>query len=68
MRQSDLAKRAGVSKAAVSNALNPDRGAPSHFTLEQLTGALEIGGEQRRELYGCGTKRQPTCPRSFAPI
>ncbi|MFJ9752366.1 helix-turn-helix domain-containing protein [Streptomyces chartreusis] len=50
MRQSDLAAQAEVSKAAVSNALNPDKGAPSQYTLEQLAGALGIEGNQRKEL------------------
>ncbi|MGW1626291.1 helix-turn-helix domain-containing protein [Streptomyces sp. NPDC002172] len=51
MRQSDLAAKAEVSKGTVSNALNPDRGTPSQFTLEQLTRALGIEGDALRELY-----------------
>ncbi|MFF1263583.1 MULTISPECIES: helix-turn-helix domain-containing protein [unclassified Streptomyces] len=51
MRQSDLAGKAEVSKGTVSNALNPDKGVPSQFTLEQLARVLGIGGDSLRELY-----------------
>lgn len=51
MRQSGLASRAGVSTGAVSNALNPDKGVPSLFTLEQLARVLGIDGDALRELH-----------------
>lgn len=51
MRQSDLAEKAEVSKGTVSKALNPDKGVPSQFTLEQLARVLGIEGDSLRELY-----------------
>lgn len=51
MRQSDLAEKADVSKGTVSNALNPDKGVPSQFTLDQLARVLGIEGDSLRELH-----------------
>lgn len=63
MRQADLARVAGISPAAVSNALNPDKGVPSVDTLDRLAVALKISDSQRRELnelrgWGDGVSRR----------
>ncbi|MFB8137970.1 NACHT domain-containing protein [Streptomyces mirabilis] len=40
-----------VSKAAVSNALNPEKGPPAPFTLEAILNAAGISGTERDELF-----------------
>lgn len=68
MRQADLAAKSGMSKAAVSNALNPDKGAASQYTLEQLARVLGIKGTQLKELYrlrGEATTNLPSQLRAY---
>lgn len=49
VRRTELADEA-VSKATVNNALNPEKGPPSSFTLKAILNALGISGSERAEL------------------
>ncbi|MDX3666035.1 HEAT repeat domain-containing protein [Streptomyces europaeiscabiei] len=49
VRRTELADEA-ISKATVNNALNPEKGPPSSFTLKAILNALGIRGSERAEL------------------
>lgn len=66
LSQSTLAARAGISKAAVNNALNPKKGAPTPHTLGMLAKALGVTGESLHTLRSL-RDRADTRTRQHSP-
>lgn len=63
-RQADLARETGLSKAAVSQALNgKNRSVPSVYTLEQMTRELGITGASEQRLQRLRSQAEPRASR-----
>ncbi|MEU3190689.1 hypothetical protein ABZ686_08575 [Streptomyces sp. NPDC006992] len=58
VRQTQLSGES-VSKAAVSNALNPEKGPPVAFTLGAILNAAGISGTEREELFRLRDRAEP---------